>query len=824
MMTKIAQALFVSAMSVAALTACGGGGGGGDTTAPAPAPLPTLSVAITSPASAVLYAGRGVSLSANATSSANLTANYSWDFGDGTTGSGSAATHTFAKAGTYAVKVTASDTNGTKAQSTVNLVIVDVVLDTPTITSAGQNQLAGTEVSFTGASKDPSAPSAALTYTWDFGDVSSATGASVKHSFQSAGEHYVTLTVKNDLGNTAKSTLNFQVAPVAGSPSYPSVTPALANSVPNSSVSFTAAANDPAQLPLTYSWNFGDGTTATGTSVSHTYTSAGMYNVRVVVTNSKGLSSSTTKLYPVVQQVSNPLAVGCSGTGCAATGATSYAGSGIGIWQYKNAGATDAVADFSISGVKAGQVATLVFTNPDDKLSLAKASAGAIPVAPLQTQLAPTSLTLAAHDEHADHDSAHSLMRFKNQELLKLQRANPVALNPVVRAENVPSVKPVVIGDTRVWVDTFNSASPVSYNLKVSQICKLKTGRNAVFWADPTGGATASDILALANTFCLNSGAGSGGFDQLTDAMGDAYGTKSFNNTISDANGLLDINVVLPNVPASTGWGGYFWGGNNYLKTAFTSTKNSNEALVFFVNGPEVTKNLNYYKSTLMHEAVHMINFYQRFFVRDTDHDTWLEETTAMMGEDILAKTIFTGGFNKMTSVRIPDYLKTGGGVSYVNWPDLSSDNYAFGGAFGAFLNRKYGASLFKNLVTSCNDGSGAGKVTSYSCLNTLILNAGGFGVADELTKFGASIWSNLPATSLPAGYGFPQRTVDGNFDAVDVLAMSKTVSIKPRAFANMAPTTHYFAQETIAAGKTTFAKSNMIVPVGATLHVVIRD
>ncbi|MBC3934526.1 PKD domain-containing protein [Undibacterium sp. CY7W] len=822
-MTKIAQALLVSAMSVAVLTACGGGGGG-NTTAPAPAPLPTLSVAITSPASGVSYAGRSVSLSANATSSANLTANYSWDFGDGTTGSGSAATHAFSKAGTYAVTVTASDTNGTKAQSTVNLVIVDVVLDAPTITSTGQNQVAGTEVSFTGASKDPSAPSAVLTYTWDFGDASSTTGASVKHSFQSGGEHFVTLTVKNDLGNTAKSTLSFQVTPLPGSPSYPSVTPSLANTFANNSVGFTAAASDPAQLALTYAWNFGDGATATGASVSHTYASAGMYNVRVVATNSKGLSSSTTKQYPVMQQVSNPLVVGCSGTGCASTGATSYAGSGVGIWQYKNAGATDAVADFSIAGVKSGQVATLVFTNPDDKLSLAKASAGAIPVAPLLAQLAPTSSTVAARDEHADHDSTHSLMRFKNQELLKLQRANPLALNPVVRAENVPSVKPVAIGDTKVWIDTFNSSSPVSYNLKVSQICKLKTGRNAVFWADPNGGATASDIQALANTFCLNGGAGTGGFDVLTDTMGDAYGTKSYTNTITDANGLLDINVVLPNVPASTGWGGYFWGGNNYLKTAYSSTKNSNEALVFFVNGPGVTRDLNYYKSTLMHEAVHMINFYQRGLVRNTDHDTWLEETTAMMGEDILAKTIFTDGFNKMTSVRIPDYLKTGGGVSYVNWPDLSSDNYAFGGAFGAFLNRKYGASLFKNLVTSCNDGSATGQVSSYSCLNTLILNAGGLGIADELTKFGASIWSNLPTSGLPVGYGFPQRTVDGNFNAIDVLAISKSVPIKAKAFANMAPTTHYFAQETIAAGKSSYAKTNVIVPAGATLHVVIRD
>ncbi|MBC3931485.1 PKD domain-containing protein [Undibacterium curvum] len=817
-MTKIAQALLVSAMSVAVLTACGGGGGSDSV---APAPLPTLSVSISAPGQVVLYTGRNVSLSATATSSANLAATYSWDFGDGTTGTGAAPAHVFAKSGTYTVKVTASDTNGTKAQATATVVIVDAVLTTPVITPSSANTQTGLEVTFTGASSDPSGGT--LTYTWDFGDASTGTGASVKHIYQNSGTFIVGLTVKNDLGTTVKSTLSYQVTPSSGAPTLPVVTSSIATSTPGKAVSFTAAATDPGQLALTYAWDFGDGTTGTGASVSHAFATAGIYNVKVVATNSKNLSATSTSAYTVMQPVSNALVAGCSGAGCSTTGTSTYAGSGVGVWQYTNSASAPALFDFTINGVKAGQVATIVFTNPSDKLSLSLPAAGAITVAPALAQ-AKKTLNVMALEAQSSQDGAHSLMHYKNQELLKLQRANPVALSSSVRAVNVPPVKPVAVGDTRTWVDTYDSAKPVSYNLKVSQICKLKSGRNAVFWADPTGGATDADIQALANTFCLNGGAGTGGFDVLTDTMGDAYGSKSYTNTITDANGLLDINVVLPNVPASTGWGGYFWGGNNFLKTAFTSTKNSNEALVFFVNGPGVTQSLNYYKSTLMHEAVHMINFYQRAFVRDTDHDTWLEETTAMMGEDILARTIFTAGYNKMTSVRIPQYLNTGGGVSYVNWPALSGDNYAFGGAFGAFLNRKYGASLFKNLVTSCNDGTGAGQVTSYSCLNTLILNAGGLGIADEMTKFGASIWSNLPATGLPVGYGFPQRSVDGNFDAVDVLTMSKSVTIKPKAFAAMAPTTHYFTQETIATGKTTFAKANMVVPPGATMHVVIRD
>jgi hypothetical protein len=51
-----------------------------------------------------------------------------------------------------------------------------------------------------------------------------------------------------------------------------------------------------------------------------------------------------------------------------------------------------------------------------------------------------------------------------------------------------------------------------------------------------------------------------------------------------------------------------------------------------------------------------MINFYQRAIVRGTDHDTWLEETSAMMGEDILNKRMSGGTFNKIAESRLPAF------------------------------------------------------------------------------------------------------------------------------------------------------------------------
>jgi len=60
-------------------------------------------------------------------------------------------------------------------------------------------------------------------------------------------------------------------------------------------VDFTAAATDPeGDLPLSYAWSFGDGATATGASVSHTYTTAGTFAAKVSVTDARGAVGTST--------------------------------------------------------------------------------------------------------------------------------------------------------------------------------------------------------------------------------------------------------------------------------------------------------------------------------------------------------------------------------------------------------------------------------------------------------------------------------------------------------------------------------------------------
>lgn len=57
-------------------------------------------------------------------------------------------------------------------------------------------------------------------------------------------------------------------------------------------VTFTASGSDPDGQPVSFSWQFGDGATASGATVSHTFATAGSYNV--VLTASDGQGGSVT--------------------------------------------------------------------------------------------------------------------------------------------------------------------------------------------------------------------------------------------------------------------------------------------------------------------------------------------------------------------------------------------------------------------------------------------------------------------------------------------------------------------------------------------------
>lgn len=543
-----------------------------------------------------------------------------------------------------------------------------------------------------------------------------------------------------------------------------------------------------------------------------------------------GSSPAASNQVPTTVGLTASLVPGCTGANCGAINANTYSGTGIGVWRYNNTSSSAATINVDIAGVAAGNVATLVFSNGSQASATAPASGIlASPVTPTPV-LADSGLFAGAVAEHQKHDDAHAQMLEKNRAISAgLIRSRTTAktaadlLSTNSAAVTRLSFSPAV-GASRSWIDNF-PATPVAYAASVQFVCPLPSGRNVVWWVDPTivssGKLTAAELSAALGAMQTSYCGSAGGLAQLNTLLGDVWGSaaSTYAELIKDVPGTLqDVNVVLLNVPDSAGWAGYFFGGNNLLKTPSNS---SNEALAFFINADQIKASLNYTTSTLLHESTHMVNFYQRSVARGVVHDTWLEETSAMMTEDIVTPAVVSG-YNKILSYRLPGYLLTGGNVSYINWPTMlvdSSPNYAIGGGFGAFLNRRYGLSIYQQLVTSCSDGT---SLTSYACLDGLIKANGGPSFSDEFARFGATAFGQLPAVGTPAGYGYPS-TVAGAYtlQAKDLspLALAAPASLT----SGYAATTHTYQRDTIAAGKTSYVRNGVVVPANTSLMVIIK-
>ena len=58
--------------------------------------------------------------------------------------------------------------------------------------------------------------------------------------------------------------------------------------------------------------------------------------------------------------------------------------------------------------------------------------------------------------------------------------------------------------------------------------------------------------------------------------------------------------------------------------------------------------------STILHEMTHLVNFYQRSLMIGSPYDTWLEEMSAMMTEDIIAPAVSPGRIFNIPRPRAP--------------------------------------------------------------------------------------------------------------------------------------------------------------------------
>jgi len=150
-------------------------------------------------------------------------------------------------------------------------------------------------VSFSAAGSSDPDPGNTLNYAWAFGDGHTAAGAEVSHTYTTAGTYTVTLTVSDGNGgiDTETTTITVNPATVENTAPTAAITAEPTSGSAPLTVSFSAAgSSDPDGDTLSYAWDFGDGTTATDATPSHTYTSAATYTVTLTVTDGRGGSDT----------------------------------------------------------------------------------------------------------------------------------------------------------------------------------------------------------------------------------------------------------------------------------------------------------------------------------------------------------------------------------------------------------------------------------------------------------------------------------------------------------------------------------------------------
>ncbi len=325
-------------------------------------PEPVVAVLAASATNAV--APTGITFDASA-STGEGELQFSWDFGvEGATASGPEVSYEYQLAGEYTVTLTVTDSTAATATASQT-----VTINPPLQAVITADAVSGTvplTVNFSGVD---STGVGDLQFEWDLGvDGATASGAEVSYEYGQVGTYSVTLTVTDETGAESVATEQITVDPVLlavirhGEISrYAPVT-----------VTFDATGSTGIG-PLTFEWDFGDGTPVSpDTEPAHEFTAGGTYTVALTVTDVHGATDTAeAELFirppaPVDAVITAdvitgtaPFTVNFSGLASTGEGDLQYA------WDFGIEGATSADAEAPFTFVRGGTY-TVTLTVTDE--------------------------------------------------------------------------------------------------------------------------------------------------------------------------------------------------------------------------------------------------------------------------------------------------------------------------------------------------------------------------------------------------------------------------------------------------------------------------
>lgn len=241
---------------------------------------------------------------------ANIVA-YNWNFSNGTPSTAQNPQAVYTAAGNYTTTLVTTDVYGCKDTSVQNNYI-RINGPTARFTIPNDQGCKGFTAQFGNQSQSDGINPITL-YQWYFGDGTSQTLANAsppQHIYATAGAYVPKLVVTDALGckdSTTYPSIVVVSSPKAAFNSFDTLT-CLGSPVQFNNTSAAAGA--------TYTWYFGDGTTAATVNPTHVYTDTGSYNIKLVLVQNSCADSITVNKYITIKKTIASFNVSDSIGGC----------------------------------------------------------------------------------------------------------------------------------------------------------------------------------------------------------------------------------------------------------------------------------------------------------------------------------------------------------------------------------------------------------------------------------------------------------------------------------------------------------------------------
>ncbi|MGN6507838.1 MAG: PKD domain-containing protein, partial [Chitinophaga sp.] len=196
---------------------------------------------------------------------------WQWNLGNGATSTQQSPSASYTSPGTYKVILTVKDASGNT--STAEKTVTVWGKPRPDFSASPAKGCIPLNVTFT--DKSDAVNGSITAYSWDFGDGNTGSGSNPVHTYNNVLSPVVTLTVTNSNGCTASKQIGNIVDAGASLVANFNVADKFLCTAPGA-LTVTNASTGPGNL--TYNWDFGDGSKASGANPApHNYTARGVY-------------------------------------------------------------------------------------------------------------------------------------------------------------------------------------------------------------------------------------------------------------------------------------------------------------------------------------------------------------------------------------------------------------------------------------------------------------------------------------------------------------------------------------------------------------------